>query len=124
DVCSSDLSISRGTSTPSAGACPAAAGRAPNPRRREVTFKTPEEYLDSIQDGRVFFARGERITNVVEHPLTRPEALHYANDYTRFHRDDLIPYFTIEDPDRPGQLVDRFMVMPRNADEILAPGKA
>lgn len=89
-----------------------------------MSFKTPEEYLESIQDNRVFHARGERITNVVEHPLTRPEALHYANDYTRFHREDLIPHFTIEDPDRPGQLVDRFMVMPRNADDILARGRA
>jgi 4-hydroxybutyryl-CoA dehydratase/vinylacetyl-CoA-Delta-isomerase len=89
-----------------------------------VAFKTPEEYLESIQDGRVLYARGEKITNVVTHPLTRPEALHYANDYTRFHREDLRPYFTMEDPERPGHLVDRFMVMPRNAEEILARGRA
>ena len=38
------------------------------------TFKTPEDYIESIQDGRVIYADGEKITDVMDHPVTRQGA--------------------------------------------------
>lgn len=37
-----------------------------------MSVKTPEEYLDSLRDGRVVYCRGERIEDVTAHPWTKP----------------------------------------------------
>ena len=87
------------------------------------TFKTPQDYLESIQDGRVVYADGEKITNVVEHPITRKGALAFAREYERFHDPELKKIFTTTDPET-GDLVDLFLVPPRNADDLLRRARA
>ncbi|MEE9247860.1 MAG: 4-hydroxyphenylacetate 3-hydroxylase N-terminal domain-containing protein [Dehalococcoidia bacterium] len=87
------------------------------------TFKTPQDYLESIQDGRVVYADGEKITNVVEHPITRKGALAYATEYERFHDPEVRKVFTTTDLET-GEPTDLFLVHPRNADDLIRRARA
>ena len=87
------------------------------------TFKTPEEYLESIQDGRVVYADGVKIDNVVTHPITRKGALHQAHAYNRFHDPQVKDIFIADDPET-GDPSDLFLIPPQNSDDLLQRAKA
>lgn len=86
-------------------------------------FKTPQDYLDSLQDGRVVYADGEKITNVVEHPITRKGALAFSREYQRFHSPELRDIFTAPDPES-NELADLFLIPPKTPDDLLKRAKA
>ena len=81
-------------------------------------FKTPEDYLESIRDGRVIYADGERITDIAEHPVTRHGAQYYAKQYARFHDPDVRDIFTTPDPET-GESVDLFLTPPQNSEDLM-----
>ena len=87
------------------------------------TFKTPEDYLESIRDGRVIYADGEKITDVTEHPITRQGALFFSREYQRFHDPALKDIFTAPDPET-GNPADLFLIPPRTSDDLLKRAKA
>ncbi len=87
------------------------------------TFKTPQDYLDSIRDGRVVYADGEKISDVTSHSITKKGALAYAREYERFHDPELKKIFTAKDPET-GELTDLFLIPPRSADDLLRRAKA
>ena len=87
------------------------------------TFKTPEDYLESIRDGRVIYADGEKITDVTEHPITRQGALSFSREYQRFHDPALKDIFTAPDPET-GDPADLFLIPPRTSDDLLKRAKA
>ena len=87
------------------------------------TFKTPEDYLESIRDGRVIYADGEKITDVTEHPITRQGALFFSREYQRFHDPALKDIFTAPDPET-GNPTDLFLIPPRTSDDLLKRAKA
>ena len=86
------------------------------------TFKTPEEYLESIQDGRVVYADGEKIANVVEHPITRKGALQQAHAYNRFHDPQFRDTFIADDPET-GEPSDLFLIPPSELRRPASPGQ-
>ena len=87
------------------------------------TFKTPEDYIESIQDGRVIYADGEKITDVMDHPVTRQGAEYYSRQYGRFHVPALKDVFTAPDPET-GEPADIFLIPPKTADDLLTRARA
>ena len=87
------------------------------------TFKTPEDYIESIRDGRVIYADGEKITDVMDHPVTRHGAQYYSRQYARFHDPALKATFTAPDPET-GEPADLFLIPPKTADDLLTRANA
>jgi 4-hydroxybutyryl-CoA dehydratase/vinylacetyl-CoA-Delta-isomerase len=48
---------------------------------RSYTLRTPDQYRDSLRDGRRVFYRGERVADVVEHEVFRHAVEHASLDY-------------------------------------------
>lgn len=86
-------------------------------------FRTPQEFLDSLRDGRQVWVNGTKIDDLVTHPLTRRTAEQLSQNYLRYHDPATRDIFVTEDPET-GEPVDRFMVMPRNTDDLLARARA
>ena len=82
------------------------------------TFKTPQDYIESIRDGRVIYADGEKITDVMDHPVTRQGAQYYSRQYARFHDTALKDIFTAPDPET-GEPADLFLIPPKTPDDLL-----
>lgn len=87
-----------------------------------MAFRTPEQYLESLRDGRRVYSSGELIEDLTTHPRTRDRAAKQADAFTAFH-DERKEVFVQEDPES-GEEVDRFMVAPRNAEDLLARARA
>ena len=87
------------------------------------TFKTPKDYIESIRDGRVIYADGEKITDVMDHPVTRQGAEHFSRQYARFHDPALRDVFTAPDPET-GEPADIFLIPPKTSDDLLKRAKA
>lgn len=87
-----------------------------------MAFRTPEQYLESLRDGRRVYSGGELIEDLTTHPRTRDRAAKQADAFTAFH-DERKEVFVQEDPES-GEEVDRFMVAPRNAEDLLARARA
>ena len=87
-----------------------------------MAFRTPEQALESMRDGRQVYSGGELIEDVTTHPRTRARAAGSAQAFEAFH-DDRREIFVAEDPET-GEEVDRFMVPPANAEDLLARARA
>ena len=87
-----------------------------------MAFRTPEQALESMRDGRQVYSGGELIKDVTTHPRTRARAAGSAQAFEAFH-DDRREIFVAEDPET-GEEVDRFMVPPANAEDLLARARA
>ena len=48
-----------------------------------MALKTPQQYLDSLRDGRVIYWEGERIDDITTHPLFQVPLSLVAADYER-----------------------------------------
>ncbi|MGH2367715.1 MAG: 4-hydroxyphenylacetate 3-hydroxylase N-terminal domain-containing protein [Chloroflexota bacterium] len=77
-----------------------------------MPLRTPQQYLDSLRDGRRVFYRGQRVEDVTTHPVIGLAARHAAIDYQM-----------AEDPAyRDLAVVDgesRYFARPRHADDLL-----
>ncbi len=76
-------------------------------------LRTPDEYVESLRDGRRVYYRGERVADVTTHPVTRVAVRHAALDY-----------HMAEDPRFRALAVDedgysRYFRVPRHADDLL-----
>jgi 4-hydroxybutyryl-CoA dehydratase/vinylacetyl-CoA-Delta-isomerase len=87
-----------------------------------MAFRTPEEALEALRDGRQIYSGGELIDDVTTHPRTRDRAMSHASAFTAF-TDSRKEIFVMEDPET-GEEVDRFMVPPTNSDDLLARARA
>ena len=80
-------------------------------------LKTPQQYLESLRDGRVVYIYGERVEDVTKHPILRITANRCALGYSltldpRYH--DLMTTTNEE-----GELVSRAFVAAKNAQGLL-----
>jgi 4-hydroxyphenylacetate 3-monooxygenase len=58
---------------------------------------TGKQYLESLDDGRQIYLRGERIDNVATHPAFRPTIEDAAAGYDRYYQpgpDATAPYYS------------------------------
>jgi aromatic ring hydroxylase len=77
-------------------------------------LRSPEQYRESLRDGRRVYYRGEAVADVTEHPVFR-HAVHHAS----------LDYEMAEDPAQRGLAVtdggySRYFQVPRSADDLLA----
>lgn len=77
-----------------------------------MPLRTPEQYLNSLRDGRRVYYRGQRVPDVTEHPVLGLAARHAAIDYQMAERDQY------RDLARVGE-TSRYYVAPRTADDLL-----
>jgi aromatic ring hydroxylase len=79
-------------------------------------LRTPEQYLESLRDGRAVYYRGERVADVTTHPDIGVGARHCAIDYTLAHdpgHKDLVRY------DENGKTLNRFYKLPLGSEDLL-----
>ncbi|MBI3797468.1 MAG: 4-hydroxybutyryl-CoA dehydratase, partial [Deltaproteobacteria bacterium] len=50
-----------------------------------MPLRTVEQYKESLKDQRVIYFRGQRITEVAQHPLLQTAIDHEATDYRLMH---------------------------------------
>jgi aromatic ring hydroxylase len=77
-------------------------------------LRSPEEYRESLRDGRRVFYRGERVADVTEHPVFRHAVEHASLDFALAH-----------DPAQRELAVtaagySRYFHVPRSAEDLLA----
>jgi len=82
-----------------------------------MALRTPEQYVESLRDGRTVYYRGERVADVTEHPelgsAVRHAALEYASAQDPAHA-DLTTY-----PDAAGTRQSRYWKLPEGPDDLL-----
>ncbi len=79
-------------------------------------MRTPEEYLESIRDGREIWFRGERVTDVTTHPELGVGARNIAHTYEVEARPEWADIFWA---DEDGRRISRFYKIPRTSDDLL-----
>lgn len=82
-----------------------------------MALKTPQQYMDSLRDGRVIYWEGERIADVTQHPLFQIPISLVAGDYnySDVAHGELRQYQT-ED----GSRAHRIYQIPRSAQDLSA----
>src|SRR5262245_21113322 len=88
------------------------------PARREgarVALRTPEQYVESLRDGRVIYFRGQRVDDVTRHPRLAKAVRHAAIDY-RMAEDPRFRELAVVE--RDGLRYSRYYAMPRDAENL------
>src|SRR5581483_7068631 len=99
------------------GRCTRSATRAEpptNPRwGHNVGMRTPEEYRESLRDGRRIFYRGQKVDDVTTHPVLRTAIDHAAIDYAMAHDPTFRELAVAEEG------WSRYFSIPRSAEDLL-----
>ena len=77
---------------------------------------TPEQYKDSLRDGRTIYYRGRLVDDVVTHPVIGLAVEHAAIDYRMAHDDAEADLAVVEGPNGP---YSRYYQIPRTPDDLL-----
>lgn len=81
-------------------------------------LRTPQQYVESLRDGRAVYYRGRKVKDVTAHPFFRVAIDHASIDFQLAedpkHRDLSV----VKDPDT-GKPVSRMFLRPRSADDLL-----
>jgi 4-hydroxybutyryl-CoA dehydratase / vinylacetyl-CoA-Delta-isomerase len=82
-----------------------------------MALRTPEQYIESLRDGRVVYYRGERVADVTAHPEiglgVRHAAIEYGSAQDPAHA-DLVTYL-----DEAGRSTSRYWKLPEGPDDLL-----
>src|SRR5918912_4601314 len=79
----------------------------------KARLRTPEEYRESLRDGRRVFYRGERVSDVTAHPVFRVAIDHAAADYRMAEDPKYRDLAVAEDG------YSRYFKVPTTADDLL-----
>ena len=79
---------------------------------------TPEQYKESLNDGRVVYYKGERVDNVATHPDLGVCVDTMAVDYEMAEDPKYHDLAVLKDPDT-GELISRYYYKPQNAEDLL-----
>lgn len=80
-------------------------------------LRTPEQYLESLRDGRTVFYRGERVSDVTTHPEVSVATRHAAIDFKLAEDPKFRDLAVVTGAD--GRVHSRFFDLPRNPDDLL-----
>ncbi|HKZ02575.1 MAG TPA: 4-hydroxyphenylacetate 3-hydroxylase N-terminal domain-containing protein, partial [Pyrinomonadaceae bacterium] len=80
-------------------------------------LRSPEQYKESLKDGRAVFYRGERVPDVTSHPHLGIAVEHASIDYRVAEDARYQKLATAKGPN--GDLVSRYYHIPRNSDDLL-----
>lgn len=81
-----------------------------------MPLMTPEQYLESLRDGREVWFRGERIDDITTHATLGKAARHAAIDYEMAEDDAYRELAVVSDDGEP---YSRYYKIPQNADDLL-----
>ena len=83
-----------------------------------MALRTPEEYKESIRDGRNLYYRGQRVEDPTEHPALKLAVDHACIDFTMSHDPEYRDLATVFDPDI-GERISRYYSVPRSSEDLL-----
>ncbi len=78
-------------------------------------LRTSDEYLESLNDGREIYYDGERIQDIVGHPVLGQSAKHFARVFALQAEPKFRDLATVEEN---GERVSRFFTPPHNGEEL------
>ncbi len=84
-----------------------------------MVLRTPDEYRQSLRDGRRVYVMGERVEDVTTHPILKVAVETVAQDFALAESEDpeVRDLFVATD-DETGQPISRFFRTPRDADDL------
>lgn len=82
-----------------------------------MPLRTPDEYMESLRDGREVWFRGERVDDVTTHPVIGKAARHAQID---FHMAEDPEYRDLAVVEEDGKTYSRFFKIPRSAEDLMA----
>lgn len=83
-------------------------------------LRTPQQYIDSVRDGRIVYYRGEKVDDVTTHPVIKKAVDHAAVDY-RMAEDPQYRDLAVVTED--GDEYSRYFKIPANTDDLLQRSK-
>ena len=83
-----------------------------------MALRTPEEYKESIRDGRNLYYRGQRVEDPTEHPALKLAVDHACIDFAMSHDPEYRDLATVFDPDI-GERISRYYSVPRSSEDLL-----
>ena len=81
-------------------------------------LRTPEQYKESLKDGREVYYRGERVDDVTTHPVIGKAVTHACIDFQMAEDPRYRDLAVVTDP-QTGKEYSRFYQIPRNAEDLL-----
>lgn len=81
-------------------------------------LRTPQQYLDSLRDGRAVYFQGKAVPDVTTHPIIGTACRHAAIDYEMAEREEYRDLATYTDPEN-GQTYSRYYQIPRTPEDLL-----
>jgi aromatic ring hydroxylase len=79
-------------------------------------LRTPEQYKESLRDGRAVFFRGEKVADVTKHPVIGIAVEHACIDYRMTEDSKYRELAVMRDG---GDEYSRYFHLPRNSDDLL-----
>ena len=83
-------------------------------------LRTPQQFLESLKDGRTVYYRGERVPDVTVHPVIKKAAKHACVDYEMAEDPAQRDLAVVEGEGDP---YSRFYKIPRSTDDLLKRSK-
>jgi aromatic ring hydroxylase len=83
-------------------------------------LRTPQQYIDSVRDGRAVYYRGEKVDDVTTHPVIKKAVDHAAVDY-RMAEDPNYRDLAVVNED--GDEYSRYFKIPASTDDLLQRSK-
>ena len=83
-----------------------------------MSLRTPEQYKESLRDGREVYYRGEKVEDVTTHPVIGKAVQHACIDYQMAEDPRYRDLAVVTDP-QTGQEYSRYYHLPQNAEDLL-----
>jgi 4-hydroxybutyryl-CoA dehydratase / vinylacetyl-CoA-Delta-isomerase len=83
-------------------------------------LRTPQEYIDSLKDGRTVYYRGQQVDDVTTHPVIKKAIKHACTDY-EMAEDPATRDLAVVDED--GDVYSRFFKLPTDTEDLLLRSK-
>ncbi len=84
-----------------------------------MALRTPEQYRDSLRDGRCVYILGERVEDITQHPILKVAVETAAQDFVLAESEDdaVRRLYVAEDPET-GEPISRFFKTPASAEDL------
>ena len=79
---------------------------------------SPQQYIESLKDGRTVYYRGEKVEDVTTHPLFKVAVEHAAIDYRLAEEGQHRDLAVATDPET-GQEISRLYLLPQNTQDLM-----
>ena len=81
-------------------------------------LKTPEEFKESLRDGRVVYIDGEKVEDITTHPQLKVAVETAATDYVMAEMPEFRDLAVVVD-EKTGEEYSRYFYRPKNGEDLL-----